>query len=250
MKSHRALLILLGAALGIAGASPAMFSQISQKLLFHPSHNFTRFSDADWIVGGNYIGQCFRKGITSVIWLMLPGNAGQAADRSYASGKIPQNDGFYVLEYPGFGPRSGVPSSVAINRAAKDAYEILMQQNPSQQICVLGESIGSGPACYLCSLPNPPRRLVLMAPFDRLDLVAADHFPKLLVKFLLSDNWDNLKALKSYQCPIAIFASTDDAVIPAYHAQALAASKPQATMTYFLGGHNAWAASQSVAINQ
>jgi len=179
---------------------------------------------------------------------MLHGNTGQASDRSYALGKIPPGDALFVLEYPGYGERPGAPSQASLDQAAQDAYRLLRREHPHQRIAVIGESIGSGPACYLCSLPAPPDRLVLMTPFDRLEAVARDHVPALLVTLLLGDDWDNLRALRDYAGPIAIFAGTADTVIPPDHGRALAASKPQATLTMFPGGHNDWAASPGVRV--
>ena len=171
---------------------------------------------------------------------MLHGNGGQAVDRRYAIPSFSSEDSVYILEYPGYGNREGIPSTKAFNQAAKEAYLLLRDTYPKLPVCVVGESIGSGPAASLAGLDHPPEKLVLVVPFDKLALVAKDHFPSILVDLILSDNWDNSEALSPYKGPVDIFGAAADSIIVVGHAKALAAGVPASTFVLIEGGHNEW----------
>jgi pimeloyl-ACP methyl ester carboxylesterase len=170
------------------------------------------------------------------------GNAGQASQRGYIADCLPGTDSVYVLEYPGYGKRAGTPSLASINAAATAAYAALRREHPSWQIAVLGESLGSGPAAYLCSLADPPGRAVLIVPFDDLLSVAKEHLPFLPVSLLMRDKWNNAACLSQYTGRIDIYGATLDEVIPAAHARNLARSLPAARYHEINCGHNDWSA--------
>jgi pimeloyl-ACP methyl ester carboxylesterase len=171
---------------------------------------------------------------------MLPGNGGQASDRAYAIPSFSPTDSVFILEYPGYGSRAGVPSRQSFNRAAEDAYFLLRNAFPKTPVCVVGESIGTGPAASLARLSPPPSKFVLIVPFDELSLVGKDHLPSFVVDLILTDNWDNVAALRGYKGPIDIFGAESDTVIPVKHAKALAAALPSSRFILIPGGHNDW----------
>lgn len=177
---------------------------------------------------------------------MTHGNGGQAADRDYVLPKISDRDSLYVLEYPGYGKREGKPSLKSINAAAVDAYRILRDENPGTPVCVIGESIGSGPACVLASEEPAPDQVALVVPFDKLTNVAADTFPFLPVRLLLLDRWDNVEALGDYSGPVQIYAAEGDRIIPAKHARALADEIGGAEFIEVSGGHNEWSYQEDI----
>ncbi len=115
-------------------------------------------------------------------------------------------------------------------------------------MCVVSESIGSGPAAFLTGLNHPPDKLVLIVPFDKLSLVAEDHFPSFLVRLLLTDNWDNVRALSNYKGPVEIIGAESDTIIPVKHAKALAAGVPGSKLKIISGGHNDWSHKGRAAI--
>jgi len=189
---------------------------------------------------GEIIGYTRKVESPGNIWLMLHGNAGQASDRLYAVPSFSTEDSVFILEYPGYGNREGVPSKEAFNRAAKEAYLFLRETYPHIPVCVAGESIGSGPASSLSSLSPPPDKLVLIVPFDKLSLVAKDHFPSFVVSLILKDDWDNVAALSNYKGPVEIVGAEADTIIPVGHAKALAAAIPGSKLEIIGGGHNDW----------
>ncbi len=215
-------------------------SSIERELLFFPTHRPQNNSLASWIKNGEIIGYSRKIESPKNVWLMLHGNAGQATDRLYAVPSFSTEDSVFILEYPGYGSREGVPSKEAFNRAAKEAYLFLRETYPHIPVCVAAESIGSGPASSLSSLSRPPDKFVLIVPFDKLSLVAQDHFPSFLVSLILRDNWDNIEALSNYKGPVEIFGAEADTVIPVGHAKALAAAIPGSKLVIIDGGHNDW----------
>src|SRR5689334_1972190 len=80
-----------------------------RSMLYFPSHASGRGALAPWEIGGRRIGCCQEVPSPRTIWLMMHGNAGQAADRQYVLRRIQPEDALYVLEYPGYGPREGSP---------------------------------------------------------------------------------------------------------------------------------------------
>jgi len=211
-----------------------------RKLLYFPSHISITTELAPWMYQDHIIGYTREVQTPKSVWLMIHGNGGQAAHRTYALPFFSGEDSVFILEYPGYGSRSGTPSMQSFNTAARQAYETLRERFPNLPICVVGESIGSGPASMLATCTRPPDKLVLVVPFDELAKVAAEHYPFLPVRRLLHDNWNNIAALANYNGPLEIFAATYDTIIPIAHAKALAATKPQVIFHEVPCSHNDW----------
>jgi len=220
--------------------SPAARAMLENSFLYFPSHEPNHSRLTEWRIDDRLAGYARIVEAPRAVWLICHGNAGQAADRQYIVDCLPADTSAFVLEYPGYGLRPGAPSMTAINQAAADAYAALRRLYPSARVCVLGESLGSGPASYLCSLPLPPDRLVLMVPYDTLLSVAKEHIRALPVSLLMRDKWDNVKALSAYKGPVSIFGARNDKVIPCAHARALARSVPQSRYVELVCEHNEW----------
>jgi len=213
---------------------------IQRKLLFHPTHEQPAKWLDEWKQGNRVVGFTRTVPAPRNVWLLLHGNGGQAAYRGYALSSFSPGDSVYILEYPGYGQRPGTPSRTTLNAAAREAYERLRAEFPHTPVCVVGESIGTGPASSLGSAPRPPDKIVLVVPFAALRDVVGDHVPFLPAGLLAGDSWNNIEALQSYDGPLEIFAAKADTIIPIRHARALAASKPGAVIHEFEGGHNDW----------
>ena len=223
-------------------------SSLERHLLFLPTHDSRANGLDPWAHSGSVIGYSRTVPQPKNVWLMFHGNAGQAAGRTYAIPSFSEGDSVFIMEYPGYGNRGGVPSREAFDAAAREAYLLLRESYPGVPVCVVGESIGTGPACTLAKLARPPDKIVLIVPFDMLSLVARDHLPSVLVGLLLSDNWDNIQALRDYRGPVDIFGAERDTVIPVRHARALAAAHPASRFTLIEGGHNDWSGPGKVQI--
>jgi pimeloyl-ACP methyl ester carboxylesterase len=213
-------------------------SSIQRRLLYFPTHEPGSNGLTEWKYEGQLVGFAREVSSPKCVWLMLHGNAGQASDRAFALPNFSETDSVFIMEYPGYGVRKGTPSMRSFNEAALRAYDFLRALYPGRPICVVGESIGTGPASMLAALPRPPDKLVLVVPYDVLAKVAAEHFPFLPVCLLLRDKWNNVEALAHFQGPLEIFAASHDVVIPIAHARNLAATKSQAIFHEFPGGHS------------
>jgi pimeloyl-ACP methyl ester carboxylesterase len=216
--------------------------------LYFPTHTANESKLAEWKINGALVGYTRTVSAPRHIWLILHGNGGQASNRQYIVDLLPADTSVYVLEYPGYGLRPGKPSMKTINAAAQEAYAELRASLPGIPVGVLGESLGSGPASFLCSLTAPPDRVVLMVPYDNLLSVAKKHISYLPVGLLMRDKWDNVKALSSYKGRVDIFGAKQDTIIPIVHARNLAKSVPHARYVELPCGHNDWSQQPEVRI--
>ncbi len=223
---------------------------LQRKMLYYPSHNEGANGLAEWRIDGKLVGFAREVASPVTVWLLLHGNGGQATDRIYALPAFSHQDAVYFLEYPGYGTRPGSPSKNSINKAATEGFRWLRQRYPATPVCVVGESLGTGPAAYLATVPNPPNRIVLITPFDVLSNVAAYHFPYLPARLILMDNWNNVESLKGYKGTVEIYAAPADTVIPVRFAKALAVSKPGAIYHEIRGGHNDWSIGGEVKLSR
>jgi pimeloyl-ACP methyl ester carboxylesterase len=218
---------------------------LQRKMLYIPSHNSSveimrDLKLSEWVLDKQVIGYSRVVEAPKRVWLFLHGNGGQAIDRAYALSTFDRNDSVFFLEYPGFGSRDGSPSMSSLNSAAKSGYEYLRTTYPNLDINVFGESLGSGPSCYLASLPIPPNRLVLVVPFDRLVDLASAKLPFFPIRFMLFDKWDNIDSLSRYTGKVDIYGASKDVVIPVHHAKNLADSVSGSVFHKIRGGHNEW----------
>jgi pimeloyl-ACP methyl ester carboxylesterase len=243
---RRSRFVLVAFLLGIVvNRAPAM---LESTFLYFPTHSEAGTDLQEWRAGGNLIGYSSPVASPRMVWLMFHGNAGQASDRGYVRGSLRNTDALFIAEYPGYGRRKGSPSMHSINAAAVEAYGLLQTLYPGVLIGVIGESLGSGPASYLCSLPDAPSRAVLIVPFDNLLSVAKEHIHFLPVSLLMRDKWDNVAALARYAGRVDIYGAAQDTVIPVHHARQLAQALPRATYHEVDCGHNDWSSRGLVKI--
>ncbi|HKI70368.1 MAG TPA: alpha/beta hydrolase [Verrucomicrobiae bacterium] len=146
--------------------------------------------------------------------LIVHGNAGFAADRDYLARPI--HDAalvdVFVLEYPGYGARSGSPSEQSFLAAADEAFNLLTNKS---RIYVVSESLGAGVAAYLAKTHGDQvSGLLLFMPYNRLVSVAQAQMPVLPVHLLLWDRFDPEDWLKNYHGPVQIVLAERDEVIP------------------------------------
>jgi len=246
---HALLRMLVRYSVLYAMVCAAVFA-FQRSLLYFPSHRPPSGRLSAWMEGEQVIGYAREVSQPNTVWLMMHGNAGQASDRDYVLDRMSPSDSLYVLEYPGYGARPGKPCRTSIDDAALHAYHCLVARYPDIPIGVIGESIGSGPACYLSTAPRRPDKIVLIAPFDSLYRVASRKFFFLPVGLLLLDRWDNIDALRTYDGPVDIFGARDDNVIPIEHARNLADHCPTAWFHEVSCGHNDWSYNTAIKITR
>lgn len=157
-------------------------------------------------------------------WLVMHGNAGLAVQRAYWADALERVSpgralSVYLLEYPGYGGRSGSPTEASLTNAALAAFDTIAGNN---RIHLLGESLGCAVAAQVARhRPEGVGGLVLVSPFNRLADVASYHYPWLPVRGLVKDRWESDAALREFPGPLAIIAAERDSIVPARFAQRL-----------------------------
>lgn len=217
--------------------TPAALAQMAQAEGFEPLANPSGETIA-WI-------QSPRDGAApEAVFIVFHGNAGFALHRSYYRDALRELSAdrwtFVVLEYPGYGARSGSPSKDSLEAAAAEVLETVLARHPVP-IYLIGESLGAGVATSLAaSHPENVRGLILVTPFTSLAAVGRHHYPFLPVRLLLRDNFDNVRNLKNFDGPVAVVLAEDDRIIPAAIGKKLyeAYEGPRRLWTQPGAGHN------------
>ena len=153
--------------------------------------------------------------------LVVHGNAGSALGRNYFAEPIHQAGAFdvFVLEYPGFGARSGSPSKTCWLRAGEEAYALLPKDRP---IYLVSESLGTGVAAHLAKLhPKEIGGMAMFAPYNSLPSLAQNKVPLLLPYFFLVDRFEPAAWMKDYRGPVQFTIAGGDKVIPPKFGQRL-----------------------------
>lgn len=162
-------------------------------------------------------------------WLVMHGNAGHAVQRAYWVDTLERVSpsralSVYLLEYPGYGERSGSPTETSLTNAALAAFDTIAGNN---RLHLLGESLGCALAAQVVRhRPEGVGGLVLLPPFDRLADVASYHYPWLPVRGLVKDRWELDTALMDFPGPLASIAAERVSIVPARFAQRLHAEHP------------------------
>lgn len=146
--------------------------------------------------------------------LIVHGNAGSAIDRLNYGNELESLKPLdvYILEYPGYGCRPGSPSQKSLFQAADEAVALIKKDGP---LYVVGESLGTGVACYLAgTYPALVRGMLLLAPYDNLTDVGQCHMPLFPVRWLLLDRFPSSSYLKNYHGPVAVLVAARDLVVP------------------------------------
>jgi uncharacterized protein len=146
--------------------------------------------------------------------LVVHGNAGCALDRGYLARPIQAAGALdvYVLEYPGYGARSGAPNLKSWLAAGEAAVALLPKDKP---IYLVSESIGAGVAAHLAKThPQQVAGMAMFVPFDNLASVAQSKMPLLLPYFFLRDRYQPAAWLKDYRGPVKFVIAGSDEIIP------------------------------------
>jgi pimeloyl-ACP methyl ester carboxylesterase len=166
---------------------------------------------------GQIIGwQMLASGTATGSVLIVHGNAGCALSRDYIAQPIHDaaHVDVFVLEYPGYGARAGLPSKTSLIAAAEEAFQLLPTNSPRY---VVSESIGAGVACELAKRhPQAIAGLALIVPYHKLASVAQRRMWFLPAYFLLLDRFNPEDCLQSYHGPVEfIVAGADEIIGPA-----------------------------------
>jgi len=148
-----------------------------------------------------------------------------------------QGIGILLVEYPGYGRSTGVPSETSIREALAAAYDWAVSQPEVDPTRVVGygRSLGGGAICALAGV-RTLAALVLESTFTSVRDVAADVFG--VPRVPVDDSFDNLRCVAHYRMPVLILHGEADSSIPVAHARRLAATAHDSSLTILQCGHN------------
>lgn len=176
--------------------------------------------------------------------VLFHGNGGTAFDRGFYMEPL-THLGFRVIlaEYPKYGGR---PGKVGEKPFVSDGLETvqLAYARFGDPLYLLGESLGCGVAAAIAKQTKVPiAGIILITPWDTLASVAKSLFPFLPVKLVLTDKYDSIANLQSFNGPISVVGAERDEILPIRHAQNLYANLPQSRKRMWVirgAGHNDW----------
>ena len=129
-------------------------------------------------------------------------------------------------EYPGYGCSLGTPSEESINAGMREVYSFVRQvfRWPSDRIVFFGQSLGTGPTCYLANILNSHGvgigGIVLQSPYTCIvDVV--DSFAGSLAAKLVPDRWRNVDQIAQVTAPTLLIHGEKDTLIPWHHSKSL-----------------------------
>ena len=178
--------------------------------------------------------------------LLFHGNAGAALDRSfYATELALLGYRLILLEYPGYGARTGNPGEASFVSAAVVAARTAIEEFGAP-LYLVGESLGCGVAAALAGSGKVPvAGVVLITPWDTLPDLAQTVFWYLPARWLTKDRYDNIRNMNAYGGPVAVVVAEEDDVIPPRLALRLFERISGRKKLWLLPGarHNDWFAS-------
>ena len=148
----------------------------------------------------------------------------------------------FAFDYRGYGNSNGRPTEAGMYLDAQAAYDWLTRAKgiPPGQIVLLGRSLGASVAAHLAGRVRVAGLVAESAFTSYLDM-ATRFYPYLPVRlfrrFLF--RYDTLAYIKDVRCPVMVFHSQDDELVPFVFATRLfeAANEPK-QFVELLGNHN------------
>ena len=138
----------------------------------------------------------------------------------------PPGAALVVVDYPGYGASGGRTSEAGIYEAGALAYQWLARRPgvDRERIYVYGRSLGSAVATRTAA-DHPVAGLILESPFTSARDMAARHY-RIVPRFLVRLQLDNLATMGRVHCPVLIFHGTADRIVPIDLGRRLAEAVP------------------------
>lgn len=175
--------------------------------------------------------------------IIFHGNAGHAGHRAFYIRTLTRLGLRVILaEYPGYGPRDGALGEHSLVADAQQTIELARRRHGAP-LLLIGESLGAGVlAAASARTQDGIAGLLLITPWDRLQNIAAHHYPLLPVKLLLRDRYDSVANLAAIGCPVVVVAAEHDNIVPTRFAIALhdSLNVPKQLKIVRGAGHNDW----------
>jgi uncharacterized protein len=146
--------------------------------------------------------------------------------------------GVLLVEYPGYGRSTGLPSEKSIRASMEAAFDRIAADPrvDRDRIFGFGQSLGGGAICALAR-SRPLRALILQSAFPSLDIFAAGYWAP---TFLLRDHFDNLAVVRNFSGPLLVIHGREDRLVPWEQAQRLASASKHSTFKLYDCGHGCW----------
>jgi hypothetical protein len=175
-------------------------------------NNCPAFQEAEQISSGFSRGYLTKRSPEKLI-IYYHGNAGRACDRKFMDSFFEEkNYSTYFVEYPGYAETGNEPSMAKLIRNVDDTMDFFKNHN-FENITIVGESVGVGPAAYH-ALNSKIDNLVLISAYNNLASVAFSHYPIYPMSLLLVNNFTPDVWLDTYQGPVSVILAGNDEIIP------------------------------------
>lgn len=205
---------------------------------------------APWPAAGDFRGLIAEpRGAARGTLVVFHGNAGHAGHRGFY-GELVDGLGLRLIlaEYPGYGPRAGELGEASLTADAAATVERARREfGASGPLILFGESLGAGVAAAASARVGHAgiAGIVLATPWDRLENVAAHHYPWLprpLLSLFLRDRYDSVAHLAGWTGPSAVIVAERDRIVPADSGRALFAALAGEKRLHTVAGadHNDW----------
>jgi len=145
----------------------------------------------------------------------------------------------FIFDYRGYGASSGSPSESGLYLDVKAAYKYLLNDKniPAKQILGYGESLGGAVIIDLAA-HNEMGGLIIESSFTSVRDIGKRIFP-FIPRFLYKTKYDALSKVADVSCPILVFHSPGDEVVPYDLGKQLFEAAPGPKKFINLrGGHN------------
>ncbi len=150
------------------------------------------------------------------LFVFFHGNAESACNWKHLANQHVSKHGYdtLILEYPGYAGAPGDPS-YKNNLKMLEALAEWIDNQKYDTYAVMGVSLGTGMASTLASKINSDL-LILAAPFDTMPSLAQSKFP-IYPKIILTEKYNNIKALENFDNLVIVLHGTRDLVVPRRH---------------------------------
>jgi hypothetical protein len=202
-------------------------AHFEQAQIFHPA----QYPDGNWQPAGLHFEDAWfesEDGVTLHGWfvphknpravaLFAHGNAGHVAHRAETLRTLHDRHGHSVLcfDYRGYGRSAGTPDERGILQDARAARRWLARRTGVKEhdIVLMGRSLGRRVVVDLAA-QDGARGLILASTFTSLPDVGKHHMPFLPVGWLMSNRFDSVTKIASYEGPLLKSQGDADEIIP------------------------------------
>ena len=177
---------------------------------------------------GGQLHGWWREGSGHLVLLFFHGNGenlGTMANSPFLEQLASLGAAALVVDYPGYGRSPGRPCEAALHAAADAALNWVEEHAGGGSVLAWGWSLGAAVAIPLAARSGERLAgLIAASPWTRLEDVATEHFPRFLVRLLLTERYDSLAAAAAVRLPALVLHGGQDHIIPAHHGRRVAAA--------------------------